>query len=105
MPDSPQALQILLPESSRLQSGVVLVPQLAQLSALTAARLRECGCLGFCVEEDADGMAILLLLPAPLLAGEAFVPSWEEGVGPVALSGDPGTSVSAIPRRADNTLL
>ena len=34
--DAPHALQMLLPTSSLLQSGVVLVPQFAQLSAPTA---------------------------------------------------------------------
>lgn len=38
--DLPQALQMLFPTSSRLQRGVVLVPQLAQLSAPTAPRAR-----------------------------------------------------------------
>lgn len=33
--DSPQALQMLFPTSSLLQSGVVLVPQFAQLNAPT----------------------------------------------------------------------
>ena len=36
----PHALQMLLPASSRRQRGVVLVPQLAQLSAPTAPRPR-----------------------------------------------------------------
>ena len=39
--DSPQALQILLPTSSRLHNGVVLVPQLAQLNAPTAFFMRD----------------------------------------------------------------
>lgn len=37
---SPHALQMLLPASSRRQRGVVLVPQLKQLRAPTAARPR-----------------------------------------------------------------
>lgn len=38
--DSPHALQMLFPASSRLQSGVVLVPQLWQLSELIGIRVR-----------------------------------------------------------------
>lgn len=80
----------------------MLVPQLAQLSALTAARLRECGCLLFgSVDDEAEGMV--------MLGGEAFAPSCGGpalALGPAAaLSGDPGASVSAISSRVESALL
>ena len=75
--DSPHALQILLPTSSLLQSGVVLVPQLAQLRAPTAART-------------------FLPAPAPpapwlLLTSPSFAVPGEAAAAPASL-GDPPAS-------------
>ena len=76
--DSPHALQILLPTSSLLQSGVVLVPQLAQLRAPTAART-------FLPAPAPPAPWLLLTSPSFAVPGEAAAAS----LGDPPASGDP----------------
>lgn len=72
----PQALQILLPTSSLRHKGVVLVPQLAQHNALTAARGRFAVLVvvlvsgSFTTGEAASGAAL-----ADVSAGGSAVPA------------------------------
>jgi hypothetical protein len=82
---SPQALQILLPTSSLRHNGVVLVPQLAQLNALTAARAR------FVV-------LVVALASGSFVAGEAASgAAFEEVVSAVGSTGPAGASTPTRP--------
>ena len=91
---SPQALQMLFPTSSRLQSGVVLVPQLAQLSAPTAPRAR------FLFPPGTAALATGLP-PSPALCSASLSLTAAEAA---AKLGDEVTGPSALPT-ADNALL
>ena len=81
----PQALQMLFPTSSLRHNGVVLVPQLAQLSAPTWLRTRDRLLLGACELITGDDSAPDVSAPGSATGG-ADASAFCAGGGPLTVS-------------------